>query len=95
MPILLSSFETGNSIVAEEQGELKNAGNPETEAEEVHGSYQYIADDGTQIQVSYIANENGFQPQGDHLPTPPPIPPAIQRALEWIAAHPEPEQKTK
>ncbi|KAJ8966159.1 hypothetical protein NQ317_001108 [Molorchus minor] len=86
-------YETGNGIVAEEQGVLKNAGNPETEALDVKGSYQYTADDGTSIHLTYVADENGFQPQGDHLPTPPPIPPAIQRALEWIAAHPEPEQK--
>ncbi|VEN51665.1 unnamed protein product [Callosobruchus maculatus] len=87
------NYETGNNIIAQEQGQLKNAGNPETEAMEVTGSYEYIADDGTKIQVTYIANENGFQPQGDHLPTPPPIPPAIQRALEWIAAHPDPEEQ--
>lgn len=30
-----SSYETGNGIVAQEQGVLKNAGNPEAEAEEV------------------------------------------------------------
>lgn len=72
---------------------MKNAGNPETEAQEVQGSYQYTADDGTPISVSYIANENGFQPQGEHLPTPPPIPPAIQRALDFIAANPQPEEQ--
>ncbi|CAH1983142.1 unnamed protein product [Acanthoscelides obtectus] len=87
------NYETGNNIIAQEQGQLKNAGNAENEAMEVTGSYEYVADDGTKIQVTYIANENGFQPQGDHLPTPPPIPPAIQRALEWIAAHPEPEEQ--
>lgn len=31
----VSSYETGNGIAAQEQGVLKNAGNPETEAEEV------------------------------------------------------------
>lgn len=86
------SFETGNGIVAEEQGQLKNAG-AENEANEVQGSVEYTADDGTKIHLTYVANENGFQPVGDHLPTPPPIPPAIQRALEWIAAHPEPEEQ--
>lgn len=85
------SFETGNGIVAQEQGQLKNAGS-DNEAEEVQGSVQYTAPDGTPISLNYLANEDGFQPQGDHLPTPPPIPAAIQRALEWIAAHPEPEQ---
>lgn len=87
------SYETGNGIVAQEEGYLKNAGNPEAEAQEVQGSYQYTADDGTPISVTYLANENGFQPQGEHLPTPPPIPPAIQRALDYIAANPQPEEQ--
>ena len=82
------SFETGNGIVAEESGFLKNAGNPETEAQVVQGSSSYISPDGQQISLTYVADENGFQPQGAHLPTPPPIPAAIQRALEYLATLP-------
>lgn len=70
---------------------LKNAGNPDTETQEVSGSYAYTAADGSKIQVSYIANENGYQPTGDGIPE---IPPAIKKALENIAANPEPEETT-
>ncbi|KAF4520088.1 hypothetical protein B566_EDAN014193 [Ephemera danica] len=45
------------------------------------GSFSYTAPDGTPINLSYVADHNGFQPSGAHLPTPPPIPEAIQRAL--------------
>ena len=82
------SYETGNGITAEEEGHLKNAGS-ENEAMEAIGMFAYTAPDGTPIRLEYIANENGFQPKGDHIPTPPPIPPEILKALEWNAAHPE------
>ncbi|CAH2007988.1 unnamed protein product [Acanthoscelides obtectus] len=97
-----SSFETGNGIVAHEEGHLKNAGQKDEEIEEVQGEVQYTAPDGTIIKLKYIANENGFQPEGDHLPkapvdenTPPPVPPAIARALEYILAHPQEEEESQ
>ncbi|XP_021937273.1 endocuticle structural glycoprotein SgAbd-4-like [Zootermopsis nevadensis] len=83
------SYETGNGISAREEGFLKNAGNPETEAQVAQGQFSYIGDDGIPISLTYTADENGFVPQGAHLPTPPPIPPAIQRALQFLASQPE------
>ncbi|XP_064292101.1 uncharacterized protein LOC128670911 [Plodia interpunctella] len=85
------SYETGNGINAEEQGSLKNVG-AEEPALQVQGQFQYPSEEGGNIQLTYVANENGFQPQGAHLPTPPPIPAAIQRALDYLAtAPPQPQ----
>ncbi|XP_050663950.1 endocuticle structural glycoprotein ABD-4-like [Leptidea sinapis] len=82
-------YETGNEIIAEESGYVKNFGKGEGEEVQVaEGKFSYKSPDGTPISLSYIADENGFQPQGDHLPTPPPIPPAIQRALEYLKSLP-------
>ncbi|XP_046826398.1 endocuticle structural glycoprotein SgAbd-4-like [Vespa crabro] len=81
------SYESGNGIKAEEQGQLKNAGS-ENEAMEAQGAFSYPSDDGQQISLTYTADENGFQPVGAHLPVPPEVPALIQKALEWAAAHP-------
>ncbi|XP_050663752.1 endocuticle structural glycoprotein ABD-4-like [Leptidea sinapis] len=84
------NYETGNGIAAEEEGFIKNLGNPEQEAQSVQGQYQYTAPDGQVIQLQYIADENGFQPRGAHIPTSPPIPEDIQRALDYLATLPTP-----
>ncbi|KAH8408245.1 hypothetical protein KR215_001033, partial [Drosophila sulfurigaster] len=60
-------YETSNGIAAQEQGKLLNAGS-ENEAISVKGKFQYTGSDGVVYEVSYIADENGFQPQGAHLP---------------------------
>ncbi|KAJ9598019.1 hypothetical protein L9F63_026875, partial [Diploptera punctata] len=80
-------YETGNGIAAREEGFLKNAGNPDLEAQVAQGQYSYTGDDGVPISLTYTADENGFVAQGSHLPTPPPIPLAIQRALDFLNSH--------
>lgn len=72
--IYFCSYETANGIKAEEVGTLKRANSPDkTDVIVVQGSYSYVGDDGQTYSVSYAADdEGGFQPQGAHLPTPPP-----------------------
>ncbi|KAH1013981.1 flexible cuticle protein 12 [Dendroctonus ponderosae] len=64
------SYETSNGIAAGEQGQVVNAG-AENEALVVRGQFQYTGADGVLYSVSYVADENGFQPQGAHLPVAP------------------------
>ncbi|XP_035434978.2 cuticle protein 3 isoform X2 [Spodoptera frugiperda] len=72
------AYETENGISGEENGVATNG-------VQAQGSYSYTGDDGKVYSVRYTADENGFQPQGDHLPTPHPIPEEILKALEQNA----------
>lgn len=86
------SYETGNNIIAEEEGYIKDLGpDPEQAGENLHaqvqqGSYSYTAPDGVLITVNYVADETGFHATGDHLPTPPPVSPEVQKGLDIIFA---------
>ncbi|CAK1553607.1 unnamed protein product [Leptosia nina] len=86
------SYETENGIKADETGTLKKASGPDSNDVIVaQGAFSYTAPDGTVINLNYVADdENGFRPEGAHLPTPPPIPPAIQKALDYLATLPPP-----
>ncbi|KAK3930041.1 Larval cuticle protein LCP-17 [Frankliniella fusca] len=77
-------YETANGIKAEARGQPSAAG-PEGPAIAVQGQFAFVADDGQTYSVQYVADENGYQPQGAHLPVPPPIPEAILRSLEFNA----------
>lgn len=70
------AYETGNSISAQEEGDARGDG---TKAQ---GGFSYTAPDGQQIAIQYTADENGFLPQGPHLPVAPPVPEEILRAVE-------------
>ncbi|CAH1104805.1 unnamed protein product [Psylliodes chrysocephalus] len=87
------SYQTDNGINAEEEGRLKGIGST-NEAMDVRGGFSYTAPDNTPISLTYTADENGFRAFGPHLPTPPPIPIGIQRALEWIRTHPDPKYQS-
>lgn len=72
------AFETDNGIQAQETGQ-------EADGIQSQGSYSYTGDDGQVYSVKFTADANGFQPQGAHLPTAPPIPEEIAQALEQNA----------
>ncbi|KAH8355080.1 hypothetical protein KR093_005017, partial [Drosophila rubida] len=57
----------------------------------IKGNFEWISPEGEHIRVEYVADENGYQPKGDVLPTPPPTPDAILAALKWIEANPSKE----
>ncbi|KAJ8947814.1 hypothetical protein NQ314_008537 [Rhamnusium bicolor] len=82
------AYDTENGISAQESGKLKAIG-PDV-GTSAQGSYQYTSPEGILVQIQYIADENGFQPVGNVIPTPPPIPEAILKSLQYNAAHPEP-----
>ncbi|XP_067645163.1 larval cuticle protein 65Ag1-like [Eurosta solidaginis] len=60
-------LDTSDGTHHDETGHLEHAGT-EQEAIVVQGSFSFVAGDGQKYTVKYIADENGFQPQGDHLP---------------------------
>ncbi|EFA03218.1 endocuticle structural glycoprotein SgAbd-8 [Tribolium castaneum] len=87
-----AAWETGNNIIAQEEGYVKDLGpDPDVEGQHLNaqvqqGSYTYTSPEGQVITVNYIADEKGFHPSGDHLPTPPPVSPEVQKGLDLIFA---------
>ncbi|XP_042857464.1 cuticle protein AMP1B-like [Penaeus japonicus] len=72
---------TGNGIVVSESGSPGAVGSINSA-----GSFAYTAPDGTPVEVKFIADENGYQPQSDLLPVPPAFPhPIPQFVLDQIA----------
>ncbi|XP_038211445.1 pupal cuticle protein 27-like [Zerene cesonia] len=68
-------YETSNNIQAEEAGD----------STQTKGGFSYKGDDGKTYSITFTAGEGGYQPQGDHLPVPPPTPQEILLALEQNA----------
>ncbi|XP_026320835.1 endocuticle structural glycoprotein SgAbd-3-like [Hyposmocoma kahamanoa] len=81
------AYETSDGTKAEQEGRVVPGAQPEEGSIQVSGSYSYVGDDGQTYTVTYTADENGFQPQGAHLPTPPPIPEAILKSLQLTAGN--------
>lgn len=62
-----SRYATSNNIQADESGELRQGG-----AEGAYlvkrGSYSFTGQDGVTYTINYTADENGFHPEGAHIP---------------------------
>ena len=79
------SFVSANGIRVEESGSLKQI-TPDEAGLVSRGSYSYTAPDGTVITTRWVADENGFQPSGDHLPVAPPMPEHVVKMLADLRA---------
>ncbi|KAG6448626.1 hypothetical protein O3G_MSEX005609, partial [Manduca sexta] len=55
-------FELSDGTQQEQEGELKSAGT-ENEIYVVRGSFSWVAPDGEEYTVHYVADENGYQPE--------------------------------
>ncbi|XP_065205372.1 pupal cuticle protein 27-like [Planococcus citri] len=77
------SFETANGISQSEYGVYKPGPTPEEGIQSSSGSYSYTGPDNVVYTITYTAGLEGFVPQGAHIPTPPPIPEAIQKVLQY------------
>lgn len=59
--------ETSDGSSQQASGQLKQLG-PDDFAIVQQGQFSYVGDDGQTYTIKWIADENGFQPQGAHLP---------------------------
>merc|ERR1711909_28603 len=65
--------ETDNGITREEK----------SDGTTVTGSYRFVHPDGSVHILTYVADKDGFRPQGDMLPTAPPMPAHAVRQVEF------------
>nr|ABB91672.1 arthrodial cuticle protein AMP13.4 [Callinectes sapidus] len=72
-------FETENGIYKEVVGSPSANG-----AQAMRGSYRFPLDDGTIVEVTFTADENGYLPQSDAIPTPHPLPAHVIETLALV-----------
>jgi hypothetical protein len=64
-PSAIRRFQTDDGSSRQETGSVKQLGNEE--ANSITGEYSWTSPEGELISFSYVADENGFQPQVTHL----------------------------
>ncbi|XP_063598394.1 cuticle protein AMP1A-like [Penaeus indicus] len=70
------AFETSNGIFQETVGTPGSAGQSN-----LVGSYRFTDPDGNVVEVRYTADEEGFRPESDAIPQPPPLPEFVYELL--------------
>ncbi|XP_017121543.1 endocuticle structural protein SgAbd-6 [Drosophila elegans] len=61
------SYKLSDGTSRTEEGVVNNAGT-ENESISIRGSVSWVAPDGQTYTINFVADENGFQPEGAHLP---------------------------
>merc|ERR1711970_1649772 len=70
------ALDNGVAVVEEGQAGVEGQANHA-------GQFTFTAPNGEVITLNFVADERGFQPTGDHLPTPPPMPPHALEQIRW------------
>ena len=78
-------LELDNGQIQHQSGQLSGKG--EELALVQQGDFQWVSPEGETISLKYIADENGYQPEGAHLPVAPPIPVEIIKSIEYIRSN--------
>ncbi|XP_027224480.1 endocuticle structural glycoprotein SgAbd-8 [Penaeus vannamei] len=60
-------FESGNGIVRQESGK-------ESDGQAKEGGWRYISPEGVPVEIVFVADQGGYQPQGAVVPVAPPLP---------------------
>ena len=80
-------FESEDGTKVEESGSQKQVGETAEDVGTVSkGSYSFTDPEGVVVTVNWVADENGFQATGDHLPTPPLMPEHVVKLLADLKA---------
>merc|ERR1712215_236656 len=73
-------FEAENGIIQAKAGAEGSAGQSNFQ-----GSYSVPLEDGSLGTLTYVADENGYQPTSDLLPVAPELPAHVVEMLEFVA----------
>merc|ERR1712126_595140 len=80
------SYESENGISVSESGKQKQFGDKPEEAGIIsQGKFSY-PEEGVTYTITWVADENGFQATGDHLPVAPPMPEHVVKMLADLRA---------
>ncbi|XP_071520568.1 endocuticle structural glycoprotein SgAbd-8-like [Panulirus ornatus] len=60
-------YQTGDGVTREESGSQEYG-------QVSQGGWKYSSMYGEPVQITFVANHDGYQPQGEVLPVPPPLP---------------------
>ncbi|XP_067631791.1 endocuticle structural glycoprotein SgAbd-3 [Eurosta solidaginis] len=80
-------YELDDGSKATQNGVLKPV-EGQFSGEAIQGNFAFVADDGKEYAIQYIADELGYRPVGAHLPTPPPVPESVLKSLKYLEEHP-------